>query len=187
MPRNNKKHAFTLVEAVVSVAITALLILIISRMMVGAMQMSQTGSSHLTNLLAADIVMQQLLEDLKQTRSINSDAAAMAAGQLSIERLTWDENSARPGITNVTWQLSPDRNGLIRIKGGEKHQFYPDRRFALEFRRVSIPPGNSLAMLVTLKVSTPPNNAEEQGFRRFVLLDSLPENRNHASSYQPVD
>ncbi len=176
-----------MIEAVVSVAIAALLFVVLSRMMIGAMQMSQTGSSHLTNLLAADIVMQQLLEDLKQTRSISSDAAAMASGKLDIERFASHEGSSKSGITTVSWKRPDAGNGIIRTTAGKEHLYYPDRRFAVEFKRVIFPPQNCIGMLVTLKVSTPPDNSEEQGFRRFVYLDSLPENRSKNSNWQPVE
>ncbi len=176
-----------MIEAVVSVAIAAVLFVALSRMMIGAMQISQTGSSHLTNLLAADIVMQQLLEDLKQTRSINSDPAALTTGRLDIERFISHEGSAKPGITTVSWKRPDTGNGMIRVAAGKEHLFYPDRRFTVEFRRVIFPPQNSIGMLVTLKVSTPPDNSEEQGFRRFVYLDSMPENRSKNSNWQPVE
>jgi len=54
-PDNHKKSGITLIEAMVSAVIAALVFVAVSRMMVSALQMSRTGSSHLTNLLAADI------------------------------------------------------------------------------------------------------------------------------------
>ena len=88
MRRNNrKKSGITLIEAVVSAAIAAVIFVAVSRMLVTAMQMSRTGSSHLTNLLAADIVLQQILLDLKQATAIVSDDTQLAAGNLDLEKV----------------------------------------------------------------------------------------------------
>lgn len=187
MRQKINRQGFTLIEAVVSVAVSALLILVLSRMMISAMQVSQAGSSHLTNLLAADVMMQQLLQDLKQTCSVSSDDADLAAGKLNIERLTGDDNSATPHSRAISWKPSPGGLGFIRAAGGVEHRFYPDRKITLEFKRVLFQPRKTVGMLVNLKVSTPPDKSEEQGFRRFVYLESLPENRNKTSAYQPVE
>ena len=175
----------TLIEAVVSAAIGALIFVAVSRMMVSALQMSRTGSSHLTNLLAADIVLQQLLQDLKQARAITSDAPRLAAGELVIERLTWQGNSANPIFTGVSYRLPEDKRGLIRQSEGREHRLYPDRLFKLELRRVKVGPNNASGMIVDLKVSTP-EQSEEHGFRRFVYLESLPENRAIINDYLPL-
>ena len=178
---------FTLVELLVAVGIAAGLILILSNMLLGGMQMFQKGTGHLTNLLAADILMHQVLEDLKQARVIHSDEGKLARGELSLERLTWDERSATPGIEAVSYRVPETGRGLLKATGGREHLLFPDRTVVLEFKRISVPPRNTLIMLVGLRVGTPPEKTEAQGFRRFVSLDSLPGNRRATSAYLPVE
>lgn len=182
----NTPRGFTLVEMIASLAISALMILVISRMTVGAMHTFRSGSGHLTNLLAADIVMSQLLEDLKQAKKILSTDEDLARGELALERLTWNENGATAGIDTVCYRMTGGRLGISRTAGGRDHILFPDRTISVEFKRLSVPPRNTTVMLTGLKVGTPPNNKEEQGFRRFVHLQSLPENRAGISSYLPV-
>ncbi len=176
----------TLVETVASVAISALLILMISRMTVGAMHTFRSGTGHLTNLLAADIVMGHLLEDLEQAKKILSTDEDLAKGELVLERLTWDENGATAGIDTISYRMTENRMGVTRTAGGREHILFPDRTISLEFKRLTVPPRNAIVMLTGLRVGTPPNNKEEQGFRRFVYLQSLPENRAAVSAYLPV-
>ncbi len=177
------KRGFTLVEAMISVALAAALILVISRMTIGAMQMSQTGVSHLTNLLAADVVMQQLLQDLKQATRIMSDDAALSRGELAVECASAVENQFTPRITEISYRLPENGRGLLRKEGGKERLLYSDRVIRLEFTRVAIPPQNASGILVDLKLSSPSGAAEEHGFRRFVLPGSLPENRRLISIY----
>lgn len=190
MHRNNTKrhtsHGLTLVETVGSVAVSALLILVISRMTVGAINTFRSGSGHLTNLLAADIVMSQLLEDLKQAKNILSTDEDLAKGELILERLTWDESGATAGIDTIYYRMTDNRLGVSRTAGGREHVLFPDRTISLEFRRLTVPPRNTVVMLTGLEVGTPPNNREEQGFRRLVYLQSLPENRAAVSAYLPI-
>lgn len=183
---NQKKSGFTLIEAVVSAAIAALVFVAVSRMMVSALQMSRTGSSHLTNLLAADIVLQQILLDLKQATAIVSDDTQLAAGKLELEKLYWESDSANPGLTAVSYRLPDDGRGLLRNSEGSDHRYYPDRRISLSFRRVKVGARNASGLIIDLKVSTPPDETEQHRFRRFVYLESLPENRALVNDYQPV-
>ncbi|MBU1105501.1 MAG: prepilin-type N-terminal cleavage/methylation domain-containing protein [Candidatus Riflebacteria bacterium] len=186
MRQNSHKNAgITLIEAVVSAAIGALIFVAVSRMMVSTLQMSRAGSSHLTNMLAADIVLQQLLQDLKQARTITSDETQLATGELSVERLTWQNTSANPAFAGVSYRIPEDKRGLIRQTEGREHRLYPDRLFKLGFKRVKVGTQNAAGMIIDLKVSTP-EQSEEHGFRRFVYLDSLPENRSIINDYLPL-
>jgi len=181
------KRGFTLVEAMISVALAAALILVISRMTVGAMQMSQTGVSHLTNLLAADVVMQQLLQDLKQATRIISDDPALRRGELVVECIANGGDHFAPGTTEVSYRLPENGRGLLRKEGGKERLLYSDRVIRLEFIRVTIPPRNASGILVDLRLSSPAGAAEEHGFRRFVLPASLPENRRLITSYNELE
>jgi hypothetical protein len=185
-PDKFKKSGITLIEAVVSAAIAAVIFLAVSRMMVSALQMSKTGSSHLTNLLAADIVLQQILIDLKQATAIVSDETQLAAGNLELEKLYWESDSANPGLSAVSYHLPEDGRGLIRSSEGNDHHLYPDRLIKLSCQLVRVEPQNAAVLLVDLEVSTPPDTTEQHRFRRFVYLDSLPENRALINDYRPV-
>ncbi len=185
-PDNHKKSGITLIEAMVSAVIAALVFVAVSRMMVSALQMSRTGSSHLTNLLAADIVLQQILLDLKQATAIVSDEAQLAAGQLELEKFYWENDSANPGLSAASYRLPEDGRGLLRNSEGNEHLYYPDRHFSLAFRLVSVGAHNAKGLIVDLKVSTPPDETEQHRFRRFVYLESLPENRSLINDYRPV-
>ncbi|PKL41817.1 MAG: hypothetical protein CVV41_16750 [Candidatus Riflebacteria bacterium HGW-Riflebacteria-1] len=187
MRRNNQqKTGITLIEAVVSAAIAALIFVAVSRLMVSAMQMSRSGSSHLTNLLAADIILQQVLQDLKQATAIVADDSQLAAGELALERHYWEEKSANPGISAVSYRLPEDQRGLIRESEGDEHRLYADRSVKLAFKRVKVGPENAAGIIVALSVSTPPEDKEPHRFRRFVYLESLPENRALINDYLPV-
>ncbi|PKL47759.1 MAG: hypothetical protein CVV42_12110 [Candidatus Riflebacteria bacterium HGW-Riflebacteria-2] len=181
-----KRSGITLIEAVVSAVIAALIFVAVSRMLVSAMQMSRTGSSHLTNLLAADIVLQQLLLDLKQATAIVSDDTQLAAGNLELEKLYWESDSANPGLTAVSYHLPEDGRGLMRSSEGSDHRFYPDRLVKLTCKRIKVAPHNAIGLIIDLKVSTPPDETELHSFRRFVYLESLPENRRLINDYQPI-
>ncbi len=183
---NHKKSGITLIEAVVSAAIAALVFVSVSRMMVGAMQMSRTGSSHLTNLLAADIVLQQTLLDLKQATAIVSDDTQLAAGSLELERLHWESDSANPGLRSVQYRLPEDGRGLIRTSEGSDHRYYSDRHVQLAFKRVKVGTHKAAGLIIDLKISTPPDQTEQHSFRRFIYLESLPENRSQTNDYQPI-
>lgn len=173
-----------MIETLVSVAISALVILAVSSMMTGAMRMSRSGSGHLTSLLAADIILQQLVVDLKQTVRITSDDAAHAGGSLELERLQKSADGAGHTLAMVSYALSPDGKGLSRHeKSGRAHVLFPDRLIAARFRKVAVPPENRIGMIVELKVSSPPDGAEMHIFKRFVYLDSLPGNRAAINSY----
>mgnify|MGYP000871808296 CR=1 FL=1 len=187
MRRNNrKKSGITLIEAVVSAAIAAVIFVAVSRMLVTAMQMSRTGSSHLTNLLAADIVLQQILLDLKQATAIVSDDTQLAAGNLDLEKHYWEDDSANPGLSAVSYRLPEDGRGLMRSSEGNDHRYYPDRSIKMTFKRVKVEPNNALGLIIELKISTPPDETEQHSFKRFVYLESLPENRGLINDYQPV-
>ncbi|OGK07939.1 MAG: hypothetical protein A2W80_03280 [Candidatus Riflebacteria bacterium GWC2_50_8] len=183
---NHRRSGVTLIEAVVSAAIAALIFVVVGRLMVSAMQMSRTGSSHLTNLLASDIVLQQIVQDLKQATAITADDTQLAAGELALEKLYWEESSANPGLTAVSYRLPEDNRGLLRETEGEEHRLYPDRKIKLAFKLVNVGPQNARGIIVDLKVSTPPDEKEEHSFRRFVYLESLPENRALINDYLPI-
>ena len=185
-PDNHKKSGLTLIEAIVSTVIAALILVAVSRLMITAMHMSRTGSSHLTNLLAADIVLQQILQDLKQATAIVSNETQLAAGELELGKLYWEENSANPGFTAVSYRLPKDGRGLIRSSEGYDHRYYPDRIIKLAFKLVKIEPQNSTGIIIDFKISTPPDKTEEHSFKRFIYPGSLPENRALINDYQPI-
>lgn len=184
MRQINFKKGFTLIEAVVSVAIGALIIIVLSNMMTGALQMSRSGTGHLTNLLAADLMLQQLLEDLKQAQKINSDSASLAKGEIDMDRLYPSTDQAAAEIRNVCYSAAVDGKGLIRHeKSAQPHCLFPDRLVSLSCKPVQVPPENREGLFIELKVSSPPDGKEPHIFKRFVYLDSLPVNRMKTSKY----
>lgn len=184
MQQISAKKGFTLIEAVVSVAIGALIIIVLSNMMTGALQMSRSGTGHLTNLLAADLMLQQLLEDLKQARKINSDSASLAKGEIDIDRFYPTPDQAAAVIRNVRYGVADNGKGLIRHEeSGQQHRLFADRLVSLSCKAVVVPPENREGMFLELKVSSPPDGKEPHVFKRFVYLNSLPANRAQTSKY----
>lgn len=183
----DKRSGITLIEAIISTVIAALIFVAASRMMISAMQISRTGSSHLTNLLAADMVLQQILQDLKQATALVSDETQLATGNLELEKHYWENDSANPSLSAISYRLPEDGRGLLRKSEGEEHRFYPDRRFNLTCRRVETGPQHAVGLLLELSVSTPPEETEKHIFKRFVYLESLPENRALINDYLPVE
>ncbi|MEW6708633.1 MAG: prepilin-type N-terminal cleavage/methylation domain-containing protein [Candidatus Riflebacteria bacterium] len=188
MPVKNKKQGFTLVEVIMSVLVSSVVILFLSRLLLGGMQISRSGGEHLSSLMASDIILQYFSEDLQQTVRLVSDETQLINGKLILEIIERKAESARPNKTLVQYNFSADRKVLERkYSDTSSRELFPERQIDLKFSLVEIDPEKQKGLVVELKVGNRPDFANSHTLKRFFYLPELRENQLARSCYQTIE
>ncbi len=179
------RRGVTLIEVVVGLLIGSLLLLSLSRIFSEGFRISQKGSSHLTNMQAASILMAQIEQDLSAALLVefpgSPDGPALKIGVPEIL-----DDPGRMATSTILYERLPDKLGFMRKiippagsgAGGSEHIFC--RGLITE---VSFTPGGSSAapaptegISVEISTRTPPAGTEENRVKRFVYCLNLPPN-----------
>ncbi|MFZ5949525.1 MAG: type IV pilus modification PilV family protein [Candidatus Rifleibacteriota bacterium] len=188
MPEKSNQKGFTLVEVVMSVLVASVVILFLSRLLLGGMQISKSGGEHLSSLMASDIILQHLSEDLQQTVRLVSDETQMGNGKLVLEIIERKAESAKPSKTLVQYNYSADRKVLERkYSDTSSRELFPERQIDFKISLVEIDPEKQKGLVVELKVGNRPDFANSHTFKRFFYLPELRENQLARSCYQMIE
>lgn len=169
------RRAVTLIEVMVAVLVGGILSVALTRLLTSTIRVSQKGSSHLTNVQAAAILVARLEIDLVQAESVT----ITPDGGLDL--------AVRSGAGPVPVRYRPgeDQIGYIRrapaaAPGGEEaHPYARDQKVEVVLTPAATPPRRGFFLEV--KVRSHPSGAEEHVIRRFIYPTMLPENREQDS------
>lgn len=165
----------TLIEISMAVLIGAILSLAVTRIFSSGIKISQKGSSHLTNMQNASILMSQLEQDLcRAIEFFNLEPGGESANKIEMKILSED------GERKVSYFLLDDKTGVRRtVAGGAgtPQSYVFCRNLKVEFF-ISAKEGNSLGFSAIVMVRTLAKSSEEAVLRRFIFCPNLPKNRN---------
>ncbi|NLI78310.1 MAG: prepilin-type N-terminal cleavage/methylation domain-containing protein [Candidatus Riflebacteria bacterium] len=170
------RRAVTLIEVMVAVLVGGILSVALTRLLTSTIRVSQKGSSHLTNVQAAAILVARLEMDLVQAESVT----ITPDGGLDLAVRTG------AGTMPVRYRPGEDQIGYIRripaaaAAGGEEaHPYARDQKVEVTLTPAATPPRRGFFLEV--RVRSHPSGAEEHVIRRFIYPTMLPENREQDS------
>jgi hypothetical protein len=172
------KKAFTLVEIIMATLIAAMVLTVMFKLLAGGIKMTTSGSSHLTNMTDAELIMQRLAADLETAVSIETAEASIENAEFKLKLALYSETSSRPDLKICTFRPGNNGIGLARdLEGEGEHLFGTGNLVSFGIKIVSVPPQDRKGAFVTVEVSTPPEEQQKHILKRFVYLANLSENR----------
>jgi hypothetical protein len=174
------RRAITLIEVIMGVLIGSLLLAGVSRMFLSGLKISQKGSSHLTNVQAAAILLNQIEEDLEMATELPSLETPVDSIQFKVAGVA--ENQPQIGTSTIDYSSPPEGLGYSRtiLEYGDTtprtHVFCQGLLVRVRFESLVLPgPPPQKSFMVDVSVKSP-KGTEENAFRRFVYCFNLPEN-----------
>ncbi|HNV70774.1 MAG TPA: prepilin-type N-terminal cleavage/methylation domain-containing protein [Candidatus Ozemobacteraceae bacterium] len=182
--RYRSTHGFTLIEIVTAVLLGSILFLALTQLLSSGMRVSQKGSSHLTNMQAAAILLSQIESDLALAVELDTGATSAPGAAdtpvevFSIKIAVSPSNVATPHTLLLKYQPSESRLGFERRQAdAEPYRFCAGLQTQVTLRRVVVPTTGHRGALIEVRVKTPPLGTEETVVARFVPCHNLPANR----------
>lgn len=181
-----KKTGFTLIETVIGILIGSILILALSKFLSSGLKSFQKGSSHLTNIQAAALLMAQIEQDLSMaTRIIPTDGN----DKLQVEIAEISESAGKLTASSIYYQPEPQNMGYQRtvtsLDGTNsqlRHVFCKDVNVTIEFEPKSIPGPTVRTGLTITITTTSASGGEKNTFQQFIFCLNLLENHNFLTS-----
>jgi hypothetical protein len=183
-------RAFTLTEVVMTVLIGSLLVVALTRIFSGGMLQSQRGSSHLTNLQAAAIVLAQIEKDLSLARELpilggGSGGGPAGAGAIQCDIVADYGLHGELANAHVSYQPGPGGRGFQRTEtapdGPQTHVFGEGLKIEVTCEQVQVNPGKGIGFVVEVTASKPPDGTEKNTLRRFIYGYNLALNRTRTT------
>ncbi len=175
-------RGFTLIEIVMAVLLGSILFLALTRLLSSGMRVSQKGSSHLTNMQSAAILLSQIESDLALAVALDAGTAASAVDTFSLEAAVSPSNSGVPQSVVLKYQPAAQHLGYERRQAdAEPYRFCSGLLTRVTLRRVVVPTTGHQGALVEVRIKTPPHGSEEAVVSRFVPCPNLPTNRTRAA------
>ncbi len=166
-----RRRGVTLSEILIATLIGSLLSLAITRLMTSGIRISHKGSSHLTNVQNAAILMSRMEQDIERAGRID----------LPREDEMVIEMKEGPGKARVAYGPAPENLGYTRtftpVGDGSPprvHPFARDLNVHVKIRGQAI--GARRAYFVEILVSSHPSGTEEHVLKRLIYPCSLKEN-----------
>ncbi len=169
----------TLTETLMAVLVGSILSLAVTRLFTSGIQMTQKGTSHLTNVQNAAILMTQIERDLERTEKILA-LETKAGGEAQVQF----EIISNEGRMNVSYRPAPGNLGYIRAQdkikgsgGGEtvSHTYCKGLQARVSMALTKIDETTGVSVSIFVKTMT--GSGEEEILRRFVFCPNLLENR----------
>jgi hypothetical protein len=177
----NVRRALTLIELVVGIAIAVILVVVLSRLTLGSLRVSTKGTTRLTGLQSAMVLLARVEKDLALARRL-PDPADIDQTPFFLEI---SENPFAPTGQRVDSRADPGGDGFLRHAAGEpEHRFAPGHHVAWRLTRVVVPPADRIGCFLTIRLTAPPPGREETVLSRFVYPGGLPENRAKDSHWR---
>lgn len=173
------RRGVTLTELLIAVLIGSVLSLAITRLFTSGIRITQKGTSHLTNIQNAAILMAQIEKDLERAEkmlSLETPKAGEAKAHLEI--------ISPEGRLSVLYQPTGDRYGYRRdqslIDGpgtGEtiSHLFCQGLLAHVSMQKSMI--GEVTGVSIEIRVKSGTGSGEEETLKRFVFCPNLISNR----------
>ncbi|MFZ2960705.1 MAG: prepilin-type N-terminal cleavage/methylation domain-containing protein [Candidatus Ozemobacteraceae bacterium] len=165
-----KKRGVTLAEVMVAVLIGSILSLAVTLIFSGSVRMTQKGTSHLTNIQNAAILMTQIEQDLERG-TVFSSPANTAGLSTQLEVKLEDET----GVSPAMYSPAPENKGYNRTFQNTTHTFCRGLYVDLQFQKTQIQ--GKTGFFVKIKVRGIQASGEENTLQRFIYCQNFPENR----------
>lgn len=178
-------RGFTLIEIVMAVLLGSILFLALTRLLSSGMRVSQKGSSHLTNMQSAAILLSQIESDLALAVELDTGGAGTPGASVetfALKAALQTSNASVPQSLPLKYQPSDGHLGFERRQAeAEPYRFCAGLQTRVTLRRVVVPATGHLGALIEVRVKTPPLGTEEAVVARFVPCPNLPANRDLAA------
>lgn len=172
-----KRSAVTLIEAVLTILIGSILFIALTKIFSSGLMISQKGTSHLTNVQAASILMNQIEKDISLSTNFSAEGDGFSCTII-------DDFGAKcqMALATVKYQTFPDNIGITRTQdsSGDKdrnHVFCEGLLVHVKWEKVQIPQNQKTGFFVEISTSKPPSGTEKNTLRRFIYCYNLETNR----------